>query len=65
MSTNVYELACLHATSEISEIDAQIEKLTQRKELIGKLLDLFEQLAPQSASTEVLAPEVAAAEHPE
>ncbi len=53
------------------EINNQIEKLIRRKELIRKLLDLFEQLDPLSVSPEsssaavnghadeVLAPEVA------
>jgi hypothetical protein len=63
MSTNVYQVARHHATTEISEINAQIEQLTQRKGLIEKLLGLFEQL--DSPSTGSFAPEVADTPLPE
>jgi|GEM_PF-6192148 hypothetical protein len=70
MSTNAYELARQHANNEINEINEQIEKLTQRKGLIEKLLGVFEELDPQSSSadhpaSEAQAPEVAGTELPE
>lgn len=77
MSMNVYEIACQHASGEIAEIDSQIDRLTHRKELIGKLLALFEQLDEQFAPIDssvmisevrapaVLAPEVAEHQLPE
>jgi hypothetical protein len=52
MSTNTYQIAFEHATSEITEINAQLEKLTQRKDLIEKLQELLKQVVPQSNLTE-------------
>jgi hypothetical protein len=53
MSTNPYKIAYERATSEIAEIDAQIERLTRRKELLQKLLDPLEPLLSESASVTI------------
>lgn len=52
MSTNTYQIAFEHATSEITEINTQLEKLTQRKDLIEKLQELLKQVVPQSGLAE-------------
>lgn len=39
MSTNCYRIAFDHAANEMTEIDAQIERLTRRKQLLEKLLE--------------------------
>ena len=70
MPIHAYELARQCATIEIDEINAQIEKLTQRKGLISRLLGVFEELDPSSSHVEnpvldVQAPEVAGIELPE
>ena len=48
-SNHFYETAYEHATSEIAEIDAQIERLTRRKELLEKLLEPLKLLVPELA----------------
>ncbi len=65
MPIDAYEIARQHATHEITEINAQIEKLTHRKGLIDKLLELFESLDPHSASSDAPAPGVAEHQLPE
>jgi hypothetical protein len=50
MSTNCYQIACEHATNEIAEINAQIQRLTRRKELLEKLLEPLKLLVPESGS---------------
>jgi hypothetical protein len=49
MSTNnYYEIAYEHASSEIAEINEQIQRLTRRKELLEKLLEPLKLLVPES-----------------
>jgi hypothetical protein len=50
MPTDCYETACEHATNEIDEISAQIERLTRRKELLEKLLEPLKLLVRESGS---------------
>lgn len=53
MSTNCYQIAYEHAMNEIAEIDAQIQRLMRRKELLGKLLEPLELLVPEAVSTAI------------
>ncbi len=53
MSTNCYEIAFEHATNEIAEIEAQIERLTSRKELLEKLLEPLKLLVRESDSAAI------------
>ena len=55
MSTDCYQMAYEHATHEIAEINAQIERLTRRKELLEKLLQPLELLVPESGSVQISA----------
>ncbi|MGB7265914.1 MAG: DUF2934 domain-containing protein [Terracidiphilus sp.] len=48
MSNDCYEIACEHATNEIAEINAQIERLIRRKELLENLLVPLKLLVPES-----------------
>lgn len=50
MSTNCYQIAYEHATNEVAEINAQIESLIRRKELLEKLLEPLELLVPEFGS---------------
>jgi hypothetical protein len=50
MSTDPYKIAYERATSEIAGINAQIERLTRRKELLQKLLEPLQPLLEESAS---------------
>ncbi len=50
MSTNCYQIAWEHATNEIAEINAQIQRLARRKELLEKLLEPLKLLLPESGS---------------
>ncbi|MGB8029942.1 MAG: DUF2934 domain-containing protein [Terracidiphilus sp.] len=52
MSTNYYQIARDHATNEIAEIYAQIQRLTRRKELLEKLLEPLKLLVPESGPVE-------------
>jgi hypothetical protein len=49
MSTDCYQIAYEQATSEIAEIDAQIQRLTRRKKMLEKLLEPLESLVDESA----------------
>jgi hypothetical protein len=53
MSTDCYQIACEHATREISEINAQIESLTRRKELLENLLEPLKLLVPESGAAAI------------
>lgn len=55
MSINGYQIAIVEATNEIAEINAQLEKLTQRKDLIEKLLGVLKDVATQSESLDASA----------
>jgi len=48
MSSYGYQIAHQQAVSEIAEINAQLEMLSHRKEMLEKLLGLLQQLAPES-----------------
>lgn len=50
MRTNCYQIAFEQATSEIAAIDAEIRKLTRRKELLEKLLEPLKLLVPEFGS---------------
>lgn len=66
MSINGYQIAIVEATNEIAEINAELEKLTQRKNLIEKLLGVLKDVATQSESFDASAtiPHAPAAEVP-
>jgi hypothetical protein len=49
MPTNSYQIAYLHAASELAEIDAQFESLVRRKKLLQRLLEPLSLLATESA----------------
>ncbi len=55
MSTNCYQIAFEHATKEITEINAEMQRLTRRKELLEKLLEPLKLLVPESGSVANLA----------
>ena len=55
MSPNGYQLALEQATNEEIEINTQIEKLNRRKQSIEKLLELLDNLMPQSHPVGALA----------
>lgn len=50
MTTNCYQIAFEQATREIAAIDAEIRKLTRRKELLEKLLEPLKLLVPEFGS---------------
>ena len=50
MPTQAYEIVRQYAAGEVTEINAQILKLIQRKDLIKRLLDLLDKLEPLSAT---------------
>ena len=63
MSVDHYEIAWQHATNEIAEVDAQIQRLTSRKELLENLLEPLKLLVCESGSvaipaTPVIQPEM-------
>jgi hypothetical protein len=53
MSVDHYEIAWRHATNEIAEIDAQIQRLTSRKELLENLLEPLKLLVCESGSVAI------------
>lgn len=53
MSTNCYQIAFEHATNELAEINAHIERLTHRKELLEKLLEPLRLLIPDPGSVAI------------
>ncbi len=53
MSTNAYHIAYEHATNEIAEINAQIQKLTRRKELLENLLEPIKLLVAECDSVAI------------
>lgn len=53
MSTNCYQIAFEHAAKEIAEINAEMQRLTRRKELLEKLLEPLKLLVPESGSVEI------------
>jgi hypothetical protein len=55
MSANCYQTAYEHATNEIAEINAQIQRLTHRKQLLEKLLEPLKLLVPESVSLAIAA----------
>jgi hypothetical protein len=48
MSIDHYQIAWQHATNEIAEIDAQIQRLNRRKEILENLLESLELLVSES-----------------
>jgi hypothetical protein len=50
MFTNCYQIAFENATNEIAEINAQIQKLARRKELLEKLVEPLRTLVSASES---------------
>jgi hypothetical protein len=50
MSADCYRIASEHAINEIAEINAQIERLNGRKELLEKLLESLKLLVPETGS---------------
>jgi Protein of unknown function (DUF2934) len=55
MTSNGYQIALEHAKNEIAEINAQLEKLAQRKHLIEKLVEMLVHVDPQSGPVDTLA----------
>jgi Protein of unknown function (DUF2934) len=51
MSANGYQVAFDRAVNEIGEIKAHLEKLTRRKELLEKLVDLLKDVEAQENVT--------------
>jgi hypothetical protein len=53
MSTNCYQIAYENATNEMTEIDAQIESLTRRKQRLEALLEPLKHLLSESDSAPI------------
>lgn len=51
MPTNGYQVAFEHAVNEIGEINALLDKLTRRKDLLEKLVDLLKYVEPQTEAS--------------
>ncbi len=63
MSTSYYyEIAYEHASEEIAAIEAQIQRLTHRKELLERLLEPLQHLVSESGSSPTPA---GVSDHPE